>query len=473
MSANLQIIESSIWKEIRNSALTIVFLTRRRDGFLGLPVNWIELTQTYAPSESDQDAERREESTLGGKFGHASITVTFNGLSAIESAAGKIPLKICNDALNGIATHRGTSGGYGFPKPRHGVHEISAVPRHTGMAIIARIEYDGNRRSAELFEELSLSASWLLKCTLPTGGWPFNFDPAERTIGFQSTAASICALCLFYRGYSDKKSRERSRASAAVAKALLGLKGSQKSGFWSGDGVPNGNEARDSAFALRLLVLGYQASPDLFGADGGDTLRQMLDCYFEQNLGNGWPVNATNPRWDLGASIGGLSLFQSLTTDASNYESLVIATETEIIRLWQTKGLFDRLHSWDWQSLALVSGKKVGPIDSSVLSLIELETKKLRDTASAMKLKQNDLLKLHVNIKKPAIFCLTKGTEIFPMANPVRGIGIRKWLTDGFNRILWGLLGTVIAGILSFICFKYYGIKSFDDMLDLLITYTG
>ena len=292
---------SETWSEIRDGAFQVVLLTQRSDDFWALPARPGELHDTWAPPGSRDHKVRSAE-----LFGHPSITVSFNALTAIAAASGSAPQWAVPPVLRAIDTFRAYDGGYGTPVRRMNQVEINSVPRHTAMAAVAHLLFSPRGEPADLSAYLEPSIKWLLDSQRSKGGWPYERG-GRPALGYLSTASALCALCLFLDlGYAALPLAKSIRVAVSKGYAELVNQGSR--GIWKGDGTPPHSQIVNSTFALRLLHLANRSGTLVGLTAGSDGLDELVARFAEHKREDGWPEMAGTGAADPVTSLSALHL---------------------------------------------------------------------------------------------------------------------------------------------------------------------
>jgi len=435
------------WETIRGASFQMIYLSRRRDGLWGVPTIPGQVTQTYALPNSREDGARSQY-----RFGHPSITETWNALCALDRLGDKNLDVVASRALRAIEGHRDSAGGYGTPWLRRNQVEINAVPRHTAMAALSHLMFSSAGQKEKLVKHLQPTMEWLLSRQLKGGGWPYDFSGQSADLGFLSTASSIAATCQYLK-LLPSSAALRKRLQNSACRAFESLKACQRDGAWSGDGSPPSHQILDAAFTLRLLMV----------ADFDGVLSSVLqvqnittDETFSKFLGaalrQGWPDRIGQNSPTGVSTVSGLEITQAAklvsrftTDDLQEFEGLVLSE-------WGSGALSARATSWDWQMLGLLAGLRCGPISASEqISLIgPVEAALSADKDAAVR---GPLRKLPKEIRVPAIFALREGralskTKVWAWIGGKVGTALDKSLDNFIAWLVIAIMGLLIAALI-------------------------
>jgi hypothetical protein len=396
---------SAKWEEVRDASFQVVLLTQRKDDFWSLPTATVELKDTWAPVGTREHAQRSV------SFGHPSITVSVNALTALEACTGTLPMWVIPRALEAIETYRGPQGAYGTPIPRLGRLEINAVPRHTAMAAVAHLLFSTAAHSSALASHLEPTVRWLLGSKRKAGGWPYDLSGLSE-LGFMSTASAVCAMALYLK-LPGVRASLADRLKAAVNRGFDALVASAQRGLWHGDGSPPASQLRDSALALRLLLFARNLGClEECCSGAGQVIDQLLREFSSHAILGGWPDRAGDARPSVAGTISSLLLYaghESLSGDA-----LICSAEGLIFREIEEGTLSLHLSAWDWQCLALLAAARARPIpDKRRRTLID-QCEELRRRSTAGRIGARDLVQMLEPARGAVAFALTGGIGIAP-----------------------------------------------------------
>lgn len=429
--------DEAIWSQIRDNAFQMVLLTQRADDFWAIPTTRDEAGKTWAPDGALEDAIRKRD-----RFGHPSITVTFNALTALAAASGSPATWAAPAALRAIETYRGKHGGYGTPVARKDGNEHNAVPRHTAMAIVSNLIFSSEIPST-LNAHLSSPIEWLLKNQLRLGGWPYDRSDPASSLGFLSTASAICALCLYLDREPGQGRLDRS-ARRAVARGYDALAASRHSGVWDGDGAPPDSQIDNSAFALRLLCLADRAGRlSSLVSERSCPLDQLVAEFSRTLLVGGWPERVGEKVVSPACSISGLQLVLEAGNPAGLDVGQLSAVERTILGSWKSGELPLAMEAWDWECLALLASAKIGPMSSTTLQLCRRRCAQIRGRWLAGKITRSDIRYFRGNVKSALHFALAEGGALPPHILLEYGKKISEKVADDLlvRAIIWILAG--------------------------------
>lgn len=450
MTFQMAHIERNRWSEIRDAAYTVVLLTCRSDGFWALPTTQAEIHSTYSVPGTLEDSIRRAD-----EFGSPSITVSYNALSALTAVLGEIPRSAANRTLAQIDTHRGMHGGYGTPTPRMNQWEVNAVPRHTAMAVISHLSFASGEAPAALRKHLEPSIRWLLDNQLKTGGWPYDWTNPPHALGFLSTASSICALRLYLDLLDVDDRRLITQANSAISRGLVALAKEQKHGVWSGDGSPSDKQVLDSAFALSLLLkANVEGKLNGLAPDLPDIMDAMVSSFSQGVLKDGWPKSAGEKVPNIAASISALALTMEAGNSGMTPPETFASVETFLISSWNRDEYSSNLTAWDWQCLAALAARIVGPLNRSKAASIENSCQRLRSKWVRGSLTAKDIAGTDDKIRDVVTFTLSRGAGFQFVLLRARLLKLAVWTGKKVSeKLVVQAIITLLGLILAFILF--------------------
>ncbi|MES2443937.1 MAG: hypothetical protein V4574_14000 [Pseudomonadota bacterium] len=450
MAFDISQIDKDRWTDIRDAAYQVVLLTCRSDGFWALPTIPAEVHSTYSVPGAPEDKIRQAD-----EFGSPSITVSYNALSALTAVLGEIPRSVASRTLAQIDTHRGMHGGYGSPTQRMNQREVNAVPRHTAMAVVSHLAFASGEAPAALRKHLEPSIRWLLDNQLKTGGWPYDWTNPPHALGFLSTASSICALRLYLDVLKVDDRRLATHVNSAILRGLTALAAEQKRGAWSGDGSPSDKQVRDSAFALSLLL-----RVNLEGQLNGlvpafpNTVDSMVRSFSQGVLKDGWPKSAGENVPNIAASISALTLMIE-AGDSGRVPPRTLASVGDFLTSsWNRDEYASNLTAWDWQSLAVLSGRIAGPLNRSKAASIENSCQRLRSKWVHGSLTAKDTAATDSKIRNVVTFALTSGAGFRSVSLKDRLMTLAIWTGKKVSeKLVVQAVITLLGLILAFILF--------------------
>jgi hypothetical protein len=432
--------EEDTWAAIRDAAFQVILLTRDEEGFWSLPTHARDIDR-YAPEDTREDKNRK-----GRLFGHPSITVSFNALVALGAILGEWPPPLSGETLEKLEDCRSTEGGFGSPGGRKDGEEPNAVPRHTAMALVMQILFDP-RAPQDVASLTEKAVRWLLSKRNPNSGWSYSWEKWPA-LGYQSTAASICALCLFLE-LRDRSPGMAAEIEIAIRDAYQALVDLRDSALWDGDGVPPHNQARDAAFALRMLTLANRSGTlDRLKSDGAPSVEQLIHGYSAWVVKHGWAAQMGNTSFSVPTAISALHLILEAGNPGKLPSRELALARKAIVADWR-KGHFGyRMTSWDWQCVALLSTELAGPLPLLEARRQIEKCRALRSRWLEGQLQIEDLEKLAPEARPALAFALTSGRGFSTPPDPSeqetqRPPDLFDWLRDITNRYInpisiWG-----------------------------------
>ena len=389
------------WAALRDAAFQVVLLTRRKEGLWALPTHERDL-DAYAPEDTREYRDREKQD-----FGHASITVSYHALLALGSATGDWPPLLSGEALEILKGCRSTGGGYGSPGSRQYGVEPNAVPRHTATAMLSQLQFS-RQAPDDLAIAIEPAARWLLDNRNPKSGWSYSWEK-RPALGAQSTASSLCALCLFLDLGRARPVMAR-RIETAVSEAYQALISQREGPVWDGDGVPPHNQVRDSAFALRLLHLADRSGTlARVKPDDAPTPSRLIADYSLAMVSQGWPARLHAGTISFPAAIAALHLIYEARNPADIPESDLAPVLDAILADWRNGGLGYRLTGWDWQCAALLASHRAGPIAPTRARELVGRCARLRERWKRGELESSDLDHFPAEVRPALTFALTGG----------------------------------------------------------------
>jgi hypothetical protein len=435
--------DEAIWSQIRDNSFQMVLLTQRADDFWAIPTTRDEAGKTWAPDGTLDAALRKRE-----RFGHPSITVTFNALTALAAASGSPAAWAAPTALRAIESYRGKHGGYGTPVARKDGNERNAVPRHTAMAIVTNLIFSREIPSA-LNAHLRSPIEWLLKNQLRLGGWPYDRSDPASSLGFLSTSSAICALCLYLDREPGQGRLDRS-AKRAITKAYDALIAIRHLGVWDGDGSPPDSQIVNSAFALRLLCLAdREGRLSSLVSEHSCPLNRLVAEFSRTLLEGGWPDRVGEEVVRPVSSISGLQLVLATGNPAGLNAGQLRAVEQTILRSWKGGELPLAMEAWDWECLALLASAKIGPMSSQTEQLCRRRCSQIRSRWLTDRITRRDIRYFHGNVDLALHFVLSGG-DVLPRHVFIKyGRKISRKVVDDLlvRAIIWILAGLSVYAL--------------------------
>lgn len=435
---------SEAWAPIRDAAFEVIMLTQRGNDLWSLPTISDELGDDWSLPASPESVIRSREA-----FGHSSITVSFNALTALAAVTNEKHPRSTHATLAAIDTRRGLHGGYGSPSERMHNDTVNAVPRHTAMAAVAHLVFS---EAVDLSVHLQPAIKWLLDAKMKSGGWPYDWSRQPLRLGSQSTASAICALCL----YSELSGAPREivrRSSSAVSKAYAGLLRCERDGVWQGkdDGVPERFEVRDAAFVIRLLRLADRSGTlSRMIADSVETVEILVERLGRRLMPGGWPATLDSTVPDIIATIPILHLMGETGHRAYLDEDCVRSAERSILAGWRNGELAARMTAWDWQCIALLATERAGPMSATGIRKANERLVSVRRAWLSGTLGAGHLARIGVATRECLTFALTEGRGL-----PTRSMW--KRLATGIRRLgnltfenLWAMVIGLVVLLLSY-----------------------
>jgi len=447
------------WAHIRDAVFEVVVLTQRGNDLWSLPTIPRELGDDWALPESPESEIRSHEA-----FGHSSITVSFNALTALAAVTGDKHPRSTNATLAAIETRRGRHGGYGSPSERMYDDTVNAVPRHTAMAAVAQLVFSA---AADLAVHLQPSMKWLLDKQKKSGGWSYDWSRQSLRLGSQSTASAICALCLYAELPGAPREIVR-RSSSAVAKAYAGLLRCECDGVWQGkdDGVPERFEVRDAAFVIRLLRLADRSGTlSRMISDDSETIEDLVARLSGRLRQAGWPATRDSTAPDVIASISVLHLMGETGGRASLDDELLHSVEQAILATWRNGELAARMTAWDWQCLALLAAQRAGPMDATAIRNANARLASVRSAWLSRKLRTADLTRLDVTARESLTFAMTEGRGLRKRSARERLAVAAKRLGKLTVEHVWAMIVGLVVLLLSY---QFFGQNLPDFLRDML-----
>lgn len=404
--------DRSSWSAIRDAAFQVVLLTRRKEGLWALPTHERDL-DPYAPEDTREIRDREEQD-----FGHPSITVSFNALLALASVTDEWPPLLSAETLEVLKDCRSSGGGYGSPAPRKDGIEPNAVPRHTAMAIVLQLLFS-RQSPPDIAAVVEPAVRWLLGNRNSKSGWSYSWEK-RPALGYHSTVASICALCLFL-DLGRARTAPLGKIETAIREAYQALLDLRENSVWDGDGVPAHNQVRDSAFALRMLLLGDRSGTlTRLMPHGAPTVTQLIANYSRDVVEGGWPARLGGGTFSVPAAISALHLIGEAGNPAGIPDGELAAARGAILADWREGGFGHRLTAWDWQCAALLSTQLAGPIPLATGRAQADRCAELRKLWRHAALQSTDLDQIAAEAKPALLFALTGGLGFSAPAEPPR-----------------------------------------------------
>jgi hypothetical protein len=432
--------DDDTWAAIRDAAFQVILLTRHEEGLWSLPTHARDIDR-YAPEYTREDENRK-----GQLFGHPSITVSFNALVALGTTIGEWPPPLSGETLEKLEECRSTEGGFGSPGSRKDGEEPNAVPRHTAMALVMQLLFDP-RAPQDVASGTERAVRWLLSKRNPNSGWSYSWEKWPA-LGYQSTAASICALCLFLdlRGRSPGMVAELEVAIQDAYRALVDLRDSS---LWDGDGVPPHNQARDAAFALRMLMLANRSGTlDRLKPSGAPSVRELIQDYSAWVVQHGWAAQIGGTGFSVPTAISALHMILEAGNPAKIPSRELALARKAILADWRGGHFGYRMTSWDWQCAALLATELAGPLPLLEARRQIEKCRGLRSRRLEGPLRIEDLEEVVPEARPAVAFALTSGRGFSTPLDPPeretqRPQDLFDWLRDITNRYIdpvsiWG-----------------------------------
>jgi hypothetical protein len=424
------------WQSIRDNAYQIVLLSQRGDDLWSYPARAEE--DIHAPVGSKE----REIRTLS-EFGHSSITVSYNALTALELAAPGEVLGLAAAADRALREYR-DDGAYGSPTKGKGeARSVNVLPRHTAAAALLLLSFKPNRSADELRRHLRPTIDWLVQHKRPGGGWSYDHKKTGTEAGFMTTACAVAAIGAFLELEPD--AALMSEASGVAEPALSSLTAQMKNGAWTGDGGSINSASVDSAFALVMLM--NQGALALLGS-GRDRLQALLSAFFAAATPTGFARRPEEKSAAAAPTVAGLLTLARARDAGFQTPELDAALDALVLAAWDDGSLAATFESWDWQNLLMLAALRAGPLANGRRLELDAKCAGLIARRKARKLTTQDLAGFEPPIQRAAEYVLARGGKLErPRAAFWSKLSEIPW--DFLKNALWAGLVALITLVIS------------------------